>query len=87
MLGSGRPAIFLLDAFVALLCHSSSSFADTRTIEGIVVNVADGDTITVLNEEMKRTELSRVVGLHGTDHNVEEKAIARYKELLVLGRP
>jgi len=84
MLGSGQSAIFLLVAFAALICHSTSSLADTRTIEGTVVNVADGDTFTVLNEKMKMTELSRVVGLHETDQNVEEQAIARYKEPLVL---
>ena len=51
MRGSGRPAIFLLVAFTAFICNSSFSFADTRTIEGIVVHVADGDTITVLDSK------------------------------------
>jgi|SRR3972149_4617549 len=56
MRGSGRPAIFLLVVIAVFICHSGPSFADTRTIEGIVVNVADGDTITVLdsNKEQHR---------------------------------
>ena len=49
MRGSGRPAIFLLVAIAVFIYHSGPSFADTRTIEGIVVNVPDGDTITVLD--------------------------------------
>jgi endonuclease YncB( thermonuclease family) len=44
-----RSATFLLIAYAALICHSNSSFAETRTLEGIVVHVADGDTITVLD--------------------------------------
>ena len=62
MRGSGRPAIFLLVAFTAFICNSSFSFADTRTIEGIVVHVADGDTITVLdsNKVQHRVRLAGI---------------------------
>jgi endonuclease YncB( thermonuclease family) len=62
MLGSGRSAIFLLVAFAALICHSSSSLADTRTIEGNVVNVADGDTITVLDSKKEQHRV-RIAGI------------------------
>jgi endonuclease YncB( thermonuclease family) len=60
--GSGRPAIFLLVAIAVFICHSGPSFADTRTIEGIVVNVADGDTITVLdsNKEQHRVRIAGI---------------------------
>jgi len=46
----GRSATFLLIAFSALIFRSIPSFAETRTLEGIVVHVADGDTLTVLEQ-------------------------------------
>ena len=62
MSDSGRSAIFLLVVFTVFICNSSPSFADTRTIEGIVVNVADGDTITILdsNKDQHRVRLAGI---------------------------
>lgn len=57
-----RSAAFLLIALSALIFHSSASFAETRTLEGIVVKVADGDTITVLdsNKDQHRVRIAGI---------------------------
>lgn len=59
---SSRSAIFLFVAFAALICHSNSSIAETRTLEGIVVHLADGDTITVL-DSYKEQHRVRIAGI------------------------
>ena len=62
MRGSSRSAIFLFVAFTAIIFHSSSSFAETRTLEGTVVKIADGDTITVL-DSAKVQHRVRIAGI------------------------
>ena len=62
MRGSSRSLIFLFVALAALVFHSSSSFAETRILEGIVVKVVDGDTITVLdtNKDQHRVRIAGI---------------------------
>jgi len=57
-----RSAILLLLTLAVFVSLPNSSFAETRTIEGIVVKVADGDTITVLdsNKEQHRVRIAGI---------------------------
>ena len=60
---SSRLAVLLLVPFAALIYLSSISFAETRTVEGIVQKVADGDTVTLVT----RDDAKLRVRLYGID--------------------
>jgi len=65
---SGRSTIFLFVAFAALIFHSIPSFAEIRTLEGIVVKVADGDTITILDSNKDQHKV-RIAGIDAPEKN------------------
>lgn len=59
----GRSAILLPLALAVFVSLSNSSFAETRTIEGFVQKVSDGDTITLVT----RAGAKLRVRLYGID--------------------
>jgi endonuclease YncB( thermonuclease family) len=54
--------VVLLVAFAAFIFHSIPSFAESRTLEGIDVHIADGDTITVLDANKDQRKI-RILGI------------------------
>jgi len=79
MRGSGRSAILLLIAFAALVFHSSSSFAETRTIEGIVQKVSDGDKVTLVTHDGAKLRV-RLYGIDAPEVRHEKKPGQPYGE-------
>jgi endonuclease YncB( thermonuclease family) len=65
MLCRCRSAFILLAAFATLLLPVLS-IADIRTIEGKVINVADGDTITILDSNREQHRV-RIAGIDATE--------------------
>ncbi len=63
MSGRFRRAVFFLFAFVALLGSSVPSCASSRTVEGEVTRVIDGDTVTLTTREGTKLR----VRLYGID--------------------
>jgi len=72
MPGSSQSAILLLVALAALICHSSSSFAETRTLEGFVQKVSDGDTVTLVTRDGAKLRV-RLYGIDAPEVRHEKK--------------
>ncbi len=76
MRGGLRSAVVTVPAIVALLLFAFPAFPAPRTLEGKVVRVADGDTLTVLTREGTRVKV-RLYGIDAPEIRHEE----------VLGQP
>ena len=68
MRGSSQSAVLLLVAFAALIFHTIPSFVETRILNSIVVKVADGDTITVLDSNKDQHRV-RIAGIDAPEKN------------------